>query len=112
MGDHRLGDRRARRDRTATQVVAEREAPGDADDIGAGGQFGVLVPDAGDLGAGGLEGHGQVAVAVRAGKGDDGRFHGSLQPWIWPPFTAQGPRGKADSAQPGADARRDDRRVI
>jgi hypothetical protein len=61
----------------AAQIVAIGEAAGQGDEIEAFGQGGVAVPHAMNLAAADvLDCHRHVAVAVRAGEGDDGSAEG------------------------------------
>ena len=73
MGHDRATDRRIGGNRPAAQIIAKGKAPRHADDVDALGHIGVLVPDHADLGTGALEGHRQIAVAVRTGEGENSR---------------------------------------
>jgi len=76
MGAHRVHHGRPRRDGATAQVVAIGEAAGQDDEVGAGGQVAVAMPDQGRLLARGqLQRIGDVTLAVRPGKDDDGGFH-------------------------------------
>ena len=76
MRAHRVHDRRARRDRAAAQIIAVGEAARHHHEVGARRQRGVGVPDHGGLAAGDeLERARHVALAIDAGKDDDGGFH-------------------------------------
>ena len=73
---HRVHDRRARRDGAAAQIIAIGKAAGNDDEIGAGRQLAVGVPHHRRLAPGNeLQRARHVALAIDAGKDDDGRFH-------------------------------------
>src|ERR1700733_4115470 len=75
-GAHRVHDRGARRDCSAAQIVAIREAAWNNGEIGPGRQRGIGVPYHRRLVPGDqLEGARHVALAIDAGKHDDGRFY-------------------------------------
>ena len=77
VGADRIHDRRARRDRAAAQIIAVGEPARDHDEVGAGGQLRVGVPDHRWLHARHeLERARHVALAIDAGKDEDGGFHG------------------------------------
>jgi hypothetical protein len=74
---HRLHHRRARGHGARAQIVAIGKAAGHADQVDVVRQFRVAMPDHGGPGPGrGFERHRQVAVAIAAGKDDDGALHG------------------------------------
>ncbi len=75
-GAHRVHDRRARRDRAAAQIIAIGEAAGHHDEIGSLRQRGLGMPDHRRLVARGeLQRARHVALAIDAGKDEDGGFH-------------------------------------
>ena len=75
-GAHRVHDRRPRRDGAAAQIIAVGKAARNDDEVGAGRQLAVGMPNHRRLAAGyQLERARHVALAIDAGKDDDGGFH-------------------------------------
>ncbi len=76
VGAHGIHDRRARGDGAAAEIIAVGKAAREHDEIGAFRQFVIGVPDHRRL----LAGHEfqrarHVALAIDAGKDEDGGFH-------------------------------------
>ncbi len=76
VGAHGVHDRRAAGDGAAAQIIAITKAAGQRDEVDAIGQLVVVVPEhRGFLAGGLLQRPGHVALAIGAGKYDDGGFH-------------------------------------